>query len=54
MQLSFALLQVNITPNILSHASMTRVKGKPTINIREGTTHINWIDGMLNHELGKR
>ncbi|XP_067929604.1 putative tyrosine carboxypeptidase MATCAP2 [Watersipora subatra] len=45
-------IQVNITHNILARASMTRVKGKPTINVKEGTTHSNWIEGMLNHEIG--
>ena len=32
---------------------MSKVKGKPTINVREGGTHKYWIEGMLNHELGK-
>lgn len=44
---------VNLSEDLLSRGSMTRVKGKPTLNVRIVDLREYWVEGLLRHEIGK-
>jgi hypothetical protein len=46
-------IQVNLSEDLLSRGSMTRTKGKPTLNVRVVDLREYWVEGLLRHEIGK-
>lgn len=46
-------ITVNLSEDLLSRGSMTRVKGKPTLNVRIVDLREFWVEGLLRHEIGK-
>ncbi|XP_060553320.1 putative tyrosine carboxypeptidase MATCAP2 [Ruditapes philippinarum] len=45
-------IQVNLSEDLLSRGSMTRTKGKPTLNVRVVDLREYWVEGLLRHEIG--
>lgn len=45
-------IMVNLSEDLLSRGSMTRVKGKPQLNVRVVNLRENWVEGLLRHEIG--
>ncbi|XP_013383783.1 uncharacterized protein KIAA0895-like [Lingula anatina] len=45
-------ISVNMSEVLMSRASMTNVKGKPTLNVRVWNLREHWVDGLLRHEVG--
>ncbi|KAF7686460.1 hypothetical protein HF521_015822 [Silurus meridionalis] len=43
---------VHLTSDLLSRASMTVVKGRPTLTINISMAREQWLEGMLRHEIG--
>ncbi|KAK2921467.1 putative tyrosine carboxypeptidase MATCAP2 isoform X1 [Channa argus] len=43
---------VQMTDDLLSRASMTMVKSRPTLTINISTAREYWLEGMLRHEIG--
>ncbi|XP_008330084.2 uncharacterized protein KIAA0895 [Cynoglossus semilaevis] len=43
---------VQMTDDLLSRASMTVVKSRPTLTINVSTAREYWLEGMLRHEIG--
>ncbi|KAL3859923.1 hypothetical protein ACJMK2_010106 [Sinanodonta woodiana] len=43
---------VNLSEEILSRGSMTRVRGKAMLNVRIINLRENWVEGLLRHEIG--
>ena len=46
-------IMVNLSEDLLSRGSMTRVKGKPMLNVRIINLREYWVEGLLRHEIGK-
>ena len=46
-------IMVNLSEDLLSRGSMTRIKGKPTLNVRVVNLREYWVEGLLRHEIGK-
>ena len=46
-------ISVVLSSDLLSRACFTRVKGKPTLNVRVNNIHQYWMDGLLRHEIGE-
>ena len=44
---------INLSEELLSRGSMTRVKGKPMLNVRIINLREYWVEGLLRHEIGK-
>lgn len=42
-----------MTDDLLSRASMTVVKSRPTLTINVSTAREYWLEGMLRHEIGE-
>lgn len=45
-------IMVNLSEDLLSRGSMTRTKGKPTLNVRIVDLREYWVEGLLRHEIG--
>ncbi|XP_052251711.1 putative tyrosine carboxypeptidase MATCAP2 isoform X2 [Dreissena polymorpha] len=45
-------IMINLSEDLLSRGSMTRVKGKPTLNVRIVNLRELWVEGLLRHEIG--
>ena len=45
-------ISVNLSEELLSRGSMTRVKGKPMLNVRIINLRELWVEGLLRHEIG--
>lgn len=45
-------IMLNLSEDLLSRGSMTRVKGKPTLNVRVVNLRQYWVEGLLRHEIG--
>lgn len=45
-------IMLNLSEDLLSRGSMTRVKGKPTLNVRIVNLRQYWVEGLLRHEIG--
>ncbi|XP_076110008.1 putative tyrosine carboxypeptidase MATCAP2 [Mytilus galloprovincialis] len=45
-------IMLNLSEDLLSRGSMTRVKGKPTLNVRIVNLRQFWVEGLLRHEIG--
>ena len=43
---------INLSEELLSRGSMTRVKGKPMLNVRIINLRELWVEGLLRHEIG--
>lgn len=43
---------INLSEDLLSRGSMTRVKGKPQLNVRVVNLREFWVEGLLRHEIG--
>ncbi|XP_064640790.1 putative tyrosine carboxypeptidase MATCAP2 [Lineus longissimus] len=43
---------INLSEDLVSRGSMTRVKGRPTLNVRVDNVREHWMDGLLRHEVG--
>lgn len=43
---------LNMTPDLLSRALMTRSKGRSVMNIKLNILRDNWAQGVLQHEIG--
>lgn len=43
---------INLSEELLSRGSMTRVKGKPMLNVRIVNLREFWVEGLLRHEIG--
>jgi len=43
---------INLSEDLLSRGSMTRSKGRATLNVRCVNLRENWAEGLLRHELG--
>ena len=43
---------INLSEELLSRGSMTRVKGKPMLNVRIINLREYWVEGLLRHEIG--
>jgi hypothetical protein len=44
---------INLSEDLVSRGSMTRVKGRPTLNVRVDNVREHWMEGLLRHEVGK-
>ena len=45
---------INLSEELLSRGSMTRVKGKAMLNVRVINLREFWVEGLLRHEIGKK
>lgn len=45
-------IAINLSEELLSRGSMTRVKGKPMLNVRIVNLREFWVEGLLRHEIG--
>ena len=44
---------INLCDDLVSRGSMTKVKGRPTLNIRWDNVREYWVAGLLRHEVGE-
>ena len=44
---------VKLSPDLVSRACMTRVKGRPLLQVQTNNVHEGWMDGLLRHEIGE-
>lgn len=45
-------IRLNLSEDLLSRASMTKGKGKATLNVRIVNLREFWVEGLLRHEIG--
>ncbi|CAG5136161.1 unnamed protein product [Candidula unifasciata] len=45
-------IHVNLCDDLISHGSLTRVKGETILNVRCANMRQNWAEGLLRHEIG--
>ncbi|XP_066289055.1 microtubule-associated tyrosine carboxypeptidase-like [Branchiostoma lanceolatum] len=43
---------INLSDDLLSRASMTQSRGRPTLNINVNTSRQFWLEGVARHEIG--
>lgn len=46
-------VHLNLTPDLLSRAVMTRLRSRPTMNVNSKVLRKGWARGLLQHEIGK-
>ncbi|XP_071487523.1 microtubule-associated tyrosine carboxypeptidase 1-like [Diadema antillarum] len=45
-------VHLNLTPDLLSRAVMTRLRSRPTMNVNSKVLREGWARGLLQHEIG--
>eukprot|EP00057_Strongylocentrotus_purpuratus_P031431 XP_784562.3 PREDICTED: uncharacterized protein KIAA0895-like [Strongylocentrotus purpuratus] len=45
-------VHLNLTPDLLSRAVMTRLRSRPTMNVNSKVLRKGWARGLLQHEIG--
>ena len=46
-------VNIKLSDDLVSRASMTRVKGRPLLQVQAKNVRTGWMKGLLRHEIGE-